>query len=384
MEQLKVAMVAPPWFELPPTAYGGIESMCADLTDQLTRRAVRVTLIGVGRNRTRAPFVAVSPVAQPERMGQALPEVTHAAALPDLLDRLDVDVVHDHSLAGPLLARGRDVPTVVTAHGPVTGEMGRYYRSLGDSVHLVALSEAQRVAAPSLHWAGTVHNGVRVGDFPYCSRKKDFVLFLGRATPEKGIPAAITAARAAGVRLLIAAKCREPAELQYFRDVVEPVLGNGVEWLGEVNRTRKLSLLAAARCLLFPIRWAEPFGIVMAEALACGTPVVALRRGSVPEVIVHGETGFVCDTPAELVSGLRRVDSLSPLRCRSDARDRFDVDLMTSRYESLYRSIAGRAGEDVRQRSKPTVPTTNGNGHMLAVPKADWRGPTSVSPQFGG
>ncbi|MET9630463.1 glycosyltransferase family 4 protein [Lentzea sp. NPDC006480] len=373
MEQLKVAMVAPPWFELPPTAYGGIESMCADLTDQLTRRGVRVTLIGVGHSRTRAQFVAVSPAAQPERMGQALPEVVHAAALPDVLDRLDVDVVHDHSLAGPLLARGREVPTVVTAHGPVTGEMGRYYRDLGDSVHLVALSDAQRVAAPSLHWAGTVHNAVRVADFPYCSRKEDFVLFLGRATPEKGIPAAIMAARAAGLRLLIAAKCREPAELAYFREAVEPMLGNGVEWLGEVDRARKLSLLAAARCLLFPIRWAEPFGIVMAEALACGTPVVALRRGSVPEVIVHGETGFVCDTPAELISGLLRVDSLSPLRCRSDARNRFDVDLMASRYESLYRSVAGRAGEGVRQLSKRTVPTTNGNGYTLDVPTANWR-----------
>ncbi|MEU0878100.1 glycosyltransferase family 4 protein [Lentzea sp. NPDC005914] len=371
MEQLKVAMVAPPWFELPPTAYGGIESMCADLTDELTRRGVQVTLIGVGRNRTRASFIAVSPAAQPERMGQAMPEVTHAAALPDLLDRLDVDVVHDHSLAGPLLARGRDVPTVVTAHGPVTGEMGRYYRDLGDSVHLVALSEAQRIAAPSLHWAGMVHNGVRVEDFPFCARKEDFVLFPGRATPEKGIPAAITAAREAGVRLLIAAKCREPAELEYFRDVVEPMLSDGVEWLGEVNRARKLSLLSAARCLLFPIRWAEPFGIVMAEALACGTPVVALRRGSVPEVIVHGETGFVCDSPAELISGLRDVESLSPQRCRSDARDRFDVDLMASRYESLYRSIAGRAGMGVRQLSKQAVTTTNGNGYTLAVPTAN-------------
>ncbi|MCP2242422.1 glycosyltransferase family 4 protein [Lentzea aerocolonigenes] len=383
MEQLKVAMVAPPWFELPPTAYGGIESMCADLTDQLTRRGVRVTLIGVGRNRTRARFIAVSLTAQQERIGQAMPEVVHAAALPDLLDRLDVDVVHDHTLAGPLLARGRDLPTVVTAHGPVTGEMGRYYRHLGRSVHLVALSDAQRVAAPSMHWAGTVHNAVKVGDFPYCSRKKDFALFLGRATPEKGIPTAITAARAAGVRLLIAAKCREPDERRYFHDVVEPMLGSGVEWLGEVGRTRKLSLLAAARCLLFPIQWAEPFGIVMAEALACGTPVVALRRGSVPEVVVHGRTGFVCDSVAELISGLRDVESLSPLHCRSDARDRFDVDLMASRYESLYRSVIARAGNGVGL-PRSHVATTNGNGHTLAVPVAKWREHTGVGPKSTG
>lgn len=345
MDELKVAMVAPPWFELPPKAYGGIESMCADLIDQLLRQAVHVTLLGVGENGTNAKFVSISMVAQEERMGMSLPEVGHAAALPDVLAHLDVDLVHDHSLAGPLLARGRALPTVVTAHGPVTGEMGRYYRDLGDSVHLVALSEAQRTQAPDLNWVATVHNAVEVEDFPFRKNKEDFALFLGRATPDKGIPEAIGAARAAGVRLLIAAKCRERDEIRYFEEVVKPLLseGNGVDWLGEVDRERKLALLGAARCLLFPIQWEEPFGLVMAEALACGTPVVALRRGSVPEVVRHGQTGWVCDTQEELVGALRRAGSLSPARCRADAERRFDVSLMARRYESVYRSVLARA-----------------------------------------
>ncbi|SES44343.1 glycosyltransferase family 4 protein [Lentzea albida] len=349
MDELKVAMVSPPWFELPPKAYGGIESMCADLTEELLRQAVHVTLIGVGENGTNADFVSISVAAQEKRMGMGMPEVVHAAALPDVLADLDVDLVHDHSLAGPLLARGRMLPTVVTAHGPVTGEMGRYYRDLGDSVHLVALSEAQRTQAPGLNWVATVHNAVAVAEFPFREDKEDFALFLGRSTPEKGIPEAIEAARAAGVRLLIAAKCRERDEIRYFDEVVEPLLreGDGVEWLGEVDRERKLALLAAARCLLFPIRWEEPFGLVMAEALACGTPVVALRRGSVPEVVTHGETGWVCDTPDELADALRRVGSLSPARCRADAEERFDVSLMAQRYESVYRSVVARtAGRD--------------------------------------
>ncbi|MFC3897155.1 glycosyltransferase family 4 protein [Lentzea rhizosphaerae] len=345
MDELKIAMVAPPWFELPPKAYGGIESMCADLTEQLMRQAVHVTLIGVGQNGTSAKFISISEASQENHMGMSMPEVGHAAALPDVLADLDVDLVHDHSLAGPLLARGRALPTVVTAHGPVTDEMGRYYRDLGDSVHLVALSEAQRTQAPDLNWVATVHNAVRVAEFPFREDKEDFALLLGRSTPEKGIPEAIEAARSAGVRLLIAAKCRERDEIRYFDEVVKPLLSKDdtVDWLGEADRERKLALLAAARCLLFPIQWEEPFGLVMAEALACGTPVVALRRGSVPEVVTHGETGWVCDDVDELVDALRRAGSLSPARCRADAEERFDVSLMAQRYESVYRSVVGRA-----------------------------------------
>lgn len=341
MNGLRIAMVAPPWFELPPSAYGGIEAMCTCLVDRLVDRGHEVTLVGVGRNGTAATrFVPTSDVPQGERIGQGLPEVVHAAALPDILSEVDADVVHDHSLAGPLLARGRDVPTVVTAHGPVVGEMGRYYRRLGDSVHMVAISKAQRIMAADLNWVGTVHNAVSVDSFPFRRDKEDFALFLGRVTPDKGIPQAIAAARDAGLPLRIAAKCREPEERDYFREVVEPLLGGDVEWLGEVDHAEKLRLLAAARCLLFPIQWDEPFGMVMVEALTCGTPVVALRRGSVPEVVAHGETGFVCDDHDALVAALHRVGELSPDRCRAEAERRFDVRSMAARYEYVYRTVA--------------------------------------------
>ncbi|XVV00594.1 glycosyltransferase family 4 protein [Actinosynnema sp. CA-248983] len=337
---LRVAVIAPPWLELPPTAYGGIETMCADLVDELTARGVEVVLIAVGRNGTAArEFIATSDVPQVERMGQNMPDVLHAAVLPDILSGLDVGVVHDHSLVGPLLARGRDEPTVVTAHGPVTGEMGRYYRGLGDSVHLVAVSDAQRAMAADLNWVGTVHNAVHTHLFPFRRDKEDFALFLGRTTPVKGIPEAIAAAGAAGLPLRIAAKCREPDEQEYFHAVVEPLLGGDVEWLGEVGRADKLRLLAAARCLLFPIQWEEPFGMVMVEAMACGTPVVALRRGSVEEVVAHGETGFVCDDHESLVAALREVGGLSADRCREEVRQRFDAGSMAARYERIYRAV---------------------------------------------
>ncbi|WP_197319838.1 glycosyltransferase family 4 protein [Saccharomonospora sp. NB11] len=339
MSQPRIAMIAPPWFELPPSAYGGIEAMAADLIEQLSLRGADLTLVGVGRNGTPADFVPTYDKPNEDRLGQVLPEVTHAAELSDIIEKIDPDVVHDHSLAGPLMARGRRMPTVLTAHGPVNGEMGRYYRGLGDSVHLVAVSDAQRRLAPDLNWVGTVHNAVRVDRFPFQEKKEDYVLFLGRACVEKGIPQAISAARRAGVHLKIAAKCREPEEKAYFDREIAPLLGPGVEWLGEADRARKAELLKGARCLVFPVCWEEPFGIVMVEAMACGTPVVGFRRGSVPEVVAHGRTGFVCDDVEGLADAIGRVDELSPHDCRREAELRFDVELMADRYARIYESV---------------------------------------------
>lgn len=339
MSQPRIAMIAPPWFELPPSAYGGIEAMAGDLIEQLALRGVDLTLVGVGRNGTPADFVPTYDKPNEDRLGQVLPEVTHAAELSDIIEKIDPDVVHDHSLAGPLMARGRSMPTVLTAHGPVNGEMGRYYRGLGDSVQLVAVSDAQRRLAPDLNWVGTVHNAVRVDRFPFREDKEDYALFLGRACVEKGIPQAIAAARRAGIHLKIAAKCREPEEKAYFEREIAPLLGPGVEWLGEADRARKAELLQSARCLVFPVSWEEPFGIVMVEAMACGTPVVGFRRGSVPEVVTHGRTGYVCDDVEGLADAIGRVGELSPHDCRREAELRFDVEMMADRYARIYQSV---------------------------------------------
>jgi glycosyltransferase involved in cell wall biosynthesis len=338
---LRIALIAPPWFEIPPTAYGGIESVCGDLIEALILRGHEVVLIGAGRNGTSARFVATYRQPQGHRLGEPLPEIVHAAALPDILADLDVDVIHDHTLAGPLLARGRETPTVVTAHGPVCGDLGRYYRMLSRNVHLVAISNAQRAAAPDIDWAATVHNAVPVADFPFQEDKEDYALFLGRICPDKGLCQAIDAARDADVRLVIAGKWSEPAEREYFRREVEPRLGEGVEWFGEASWRQKTELLCGARCLLFPIQWDEPFGMVMVEAMACGTPVVALRRGSVPEIVTDGVTGFVCDDVAQLPAALDKAAALEPRRCRLEAYRRFDVTLMAARYEDVYSRVCG-------------------------------------------
>jgi glycosyltransferase involved in cell wall biosynthesis len=344
-ERLHIAMIAPPWFTVPPRGYGGVENVCADLVDGLVERGHAVTLIGAGAPGTRAgAFVATYADPPSTRLGEALPEVLHSAAAAGVLAGLDVDLVHDHTLAGPLQARGRQIPTVVTMHGPVTGEAGEYYRLLGDSVDLVAISRAQRRAAPDLSWLGTVHNAVDVGSFPFRPDKEAEVLFLGRLHPDKGAHLAIDAARKVGLPIVIAGKCSEPIERAYFHTEIEPRLGSDVTIFGTADAAEKRELLSRAAALIFPILWDEPFGMVMIEAMACGTPVVALRRGSVPEVVLEGVTGVTRNDPADLPDAILAARALDPADCREHVRIRFDVATMVSGYEALYRAaLAGRA-----------------------------------------
>jgi len=338
---LRIAMIAPPWYPVPPDGYGGIEAMVYSLSEELTARGHEVTVIGAGKQGTSGDFLQTYVEPPSEKIGQSLPEVTHALMAAAHLEALDLDVVHDHSLAGPISARERRGPTVVTAHGPVEGEMADYYSSLGPDVHLVAISEFQRERAPDLPWVGVVHNAVAVDEYPFRADKEDFCLFLGRMNGEKAPDLAIEAAKAAGRRIVVAAKCSEPEERRYFEKRVRPLLGPDAEWFGEADNEQKKDLLARARCLVFPIQWDEPFGLVMVEAMACGTPVVALRAGSVPEVVEDGVTGFVRDDLAELPDAIERADALDPGACRQRVVERFDVPVMTDGYERVYRRLAG-------------------------------------------
>ncbi|WP_116101249.1 glycosyltransferase family 4 protein [Amycolatopsis thermalba] len=338
---LRVAMVVPPYFDVPPKAYGGVEAVVADLADALVDRGHQVTLIGAGRPGTKARFVPVWDRTVPELLGEPYPEVIHAIAARRAVQRLaateGVDVVHDHSLAGPLNAPAYGVPTVATVHGPVGEDMARYYAELGDDVHLVAISNRQRELAPGLNWIGTVHNALRLADWPYQSEKDDYALFLGRFHPDKAPHLALQAAHRAGLRLVLAGKCAEPIEKEYFEREVRPRLTENDHVFGVADATAKRELLAKARCLLFPIQWEEPFGMVMIEAMACGTPVVALRSGAVPEVVVDGVTGLVRDHPADLAQALRDVRHLDPAKCRAHVAEHFDVGGLGAGYEAAYR-----------------------------------------------
>jgi glycosyltransferase involved in cell wall biosynthesis len=336
--KLKIGMVAPPWFEVPPRAYGGIEGICASLVDGLTARGHSVTLIGVGSNGTNSQsFLRTFSEPPSGRLGEALPELIHAAAANSALAELDLDLVHDHSLAGPLTAGGRALPTIVTTHGPVEGEFGAYYVYLPSNVRFVAISDAQRRLAPGLKWVGRVYNAISVDDYPFQAEKDDIAVFLGRMHPTKGAHLAIKVAREAGLPLILAGKCTEPIEKHYFENEVEPLLGPDIEWAGQLETEPKKEMLAKARCLLFPILWNEPFGIVLCEAMACGTPVVALDGGSVEEIVIDGVTGFICRSESELVNAIKSVGEIDPAKCREQA-SHFDVDTMVEGYESIYLS----------------------------------------------
>jgi glycosyltransferase involved in cell wall biosynthesis len=363
-ERLHIAMVVPPYVELPPRRYGGTEAVCAGLVDGLVERGHEVTILGVGRNGTLGRLVASRPDPQPGRMGELMPEVLHVARAARVLSRLGADIVHDHTIAGLLTAGARPAPTVATMHGPVTGELGQLAAQVAPPVHLVAISNSQRRLGPHLPWAGVVHNAIRVRDFPFEPHKDDYAMFLGRSCPEKGMRTAVDVARAAGVPLVIAAKCTEPAEREYFDAQIRPVLGRGITWLGEVDQSRKLRLLSRARCLLFPIDWEEPFGMVLIEALACGTPVVALDRGAVGEIVEHGVTGLVGSSASQLPDMLRDVARLDPRSCRRSVEQRFDVGRLASEYEAVYRRVLADASAVTTRRyvverhPSPSTPTS--------------------------
>jgi glycosyltransferase involved in cell wall biosynthesis len=347
-KRLHVAMIAPPYFDIPPTAYGGIEAVVADLVDALIERDHQVSLIGGGRHRTRAQRFFATCQRQPaDQLGEPLPEVVHAAQVARLLEDLDADVVHDHTLAGPLLARGRVTPTVVTVHGPATGEPGSYYGALGSTVGLVAISDTQRAKAPWLPWAATVHNAIRVDTFPFRAEKDEFALFLGRFCPDKAPHLAVEAARAARLPIVLAGKCAEPAEHAYFTREVEPRLGPDTTMFGVADAAAKRDLLARAACLVFPICWDEPFGLVMIEAMACGTPVVALRRGAVPELVLPGQTGIIVDHPDELAGAIDQARRLDPWICRKHVQQNFTTDIMAAGYEGVYRRALAAPAEPV-------------------------------------
>lgn len=350
---LNIAVVAPPWFEVPPERYGGIESVVADLVAVLVARGHHVTLVAAGRCLTEAQtFVRTFEAPPTERLGTAVPEVLHAAAAGAALADLDLDVVHDNSLAGPLLAAGRTVPTVVTTHGPVTGEYAQLYGRMDGGVGLVAISRSQRALNPGLGWIATVHNGIDVGSYPFSKEKDDYLLWLGRFSHEKAPHLAIDAAREVGMPIVLAGKVNEPCEHAYMDAMITPRLGPDVELAGEADAALKRRLLVRARALLFPIQWEEPFGIVMVEAMACGTPVVALRRGSVPEVVRHGVTGIVADDFGSFVAGIDAATDLDPDVCRRHAERYFDRSVMGSGYERVFRAVADRDVSQVGREAR--------------------------------
>jgi glycosyltransferase involved in cell wall biosynthesis len=359
---LRIAQVAPLLETVPPCHYGGTERVIYGLTEHLARLGHDVTLFAAGGSHTSAKLVAAAPAPFRESMTrQALVEVSphlHLQMLADISRRAhEFDLIHAHTDIWTLpFVRLTTTPTVITLHGRLDLDVVQRVFPLYPDATLVSISDSQR--APLDHfpieWAATVPNGLILDGYLAEPRTdRGYLAFIGRITPEKRPDWAVEIAERAGVPLKVAAKV-DPLDVDYWTDCIKPLFERRrIEYLGEMSERDKPAFLAGAHALVFPIDWPEPFGLVMIEALAAGTPVVARRRGSVEEILIDGENGYICDTLGEMVDAVRRIvdgHGPSPEACRARAAQ-FSAEAMTQRYLQVYRKAL--AEHEVRQQAGP-------------------------------
>jgi glycosyltransferase involved in cell wall biosynthesis len=338
---MRIAQVAPLYESVPPRQYGGTERIVSYLTEELVRQGHEVTLFASGDSVTRARLVAACPRSL--RLDESC--VDHLAHHYVLLERVferaaEFDLIHFHVdyLHFPL-SRRQPGAHVTTLHGRLDlPDLVPLYEQFRD-LPVISISDAQREPLPWINWQATVYHGLPDDLYRFRAAPGRYLAFLGRISPEKGVDRAIEIAQAVRMPLRIAAKVDRVDE-EYFETVVRPLLRDPlVEFLGEISETEKDGFLGEAQALLFPIDWPEPFGLVMIEALACGTPVIAWRDGSVPEVMEQGRTGFIVASVAEAVEAVRRVQQLSRARCRETFERRFNVARMARDYVDVYERL---------------------------------------------
>lgn len=347
-------MVAPPWLPLPPTGYGGIELVASDLTEGLVANGHEVLLFAPGDSVTRAEL---RPLVD-RHVGLDWPaeikfpffnlcgRYAYARAVAE-----GVDLIHDHTIHLTDLP----IPAVHTLHGPAeppgavpgaltAANVARWMSAAGPN-HFVAISDRQRqLYGAGIRFAGTVHNGINVEAAPYSARKSDYLLFLGRANWEKGPDLAARVAARAGQRLIMSIKASEATEREFYRREIEPLVAQShIEVRGEISPEEKYALLRDAAGTLFTSQWDEPFGLVMVESMACGTPALALRRGAAPEVIRSGVTGFLADDEDGLVEAVGQLAQIDPAACRAHVAEHFSIAAMVAGYERVYRDVLAAA-----------------------------------------
>lgn len=354
---MKIAQVSPLYESVPPKLYGGTERVVSNLTEELVRLGHDVTLFASGDSRTSAKLI--SPCRQALRLDADCRDqmAYHMVLLDQVFERIkDFDVVHFHIdyLHYPL-SRASKTPHVTTLHGRLDlPELATLYRRF-PAVPLVSISDAQRRPIASANWQGTVYHGLPPDLYEFHPAGGKYLAFLGRISPEKRVDRAIEIACKSGLPLKIAAKV-DPADRKYYEHEIRPLLDQpGVEFIGEIGEHQKSDFLGGAMALLFPIDWPEPFGLVMIESMACGTPIVAWACGSVPEVINEGVTGFVCDSISEAAEAVERVKRLDRAACRRHFESRFLVGRMARDYLEIYQRLI--------RKPKPSETAGDGRSH---------------------
>jgi len=342
---MRIGLIAPPWVPVPPPAYGGTEVVIDNLARGLQELGHEVRLFTVGESQCPVPidYLYPKPIAP---IGVTVPETAHVLAAYESL--AEMDIIHDHTFLGPLISglRGmRRPPVVNTNHGPFNGETQPVLAQMAKYTSLVAISQSQARQAQTyggVPIAGVIHHGIDLGVYSAGPGGGGYLMFVGRMSPDKGVHHAVRVAKKAGRRLHLSVKMREAKEISYFESEVKPLLDPDDEMPAEMPLERRIDLLRHADALLNPITWREPFGLVMAEALACATPVLAFPNGSAPEIIDPGRTGYLCRDEGEMISALDRVAEIDRNLCRDAAEQRFSLQRMARDHDRLYRRVLER------------------------------------------
>jgi glycosyltransferase involved in cell wall biosynthesis len=363
---LRIAQISPLFESVPPRLYGGTERIVHYLTEELVRQGHEVTLFASGDSRTSATLVPVCDEAL-RLQGVKDPFIPHIVEIEKVFQRsLDFDVIHNHIeyLAYPLIRRHAETPVISTLHGRLDlPELRCLYEEFGE-MPVVSISDSQRSPLPGANWQGTVYHGLPADHFSLVEKPRGYLAFLGRVSQEKRLDTAINIAIRSGIPLEIAAKV-DRDDKDYFHARIEPLLDNPlIKFHGEIEEARKQEFLGNALALLFPVDWPEPFGLVMIEAMACGTPVIARSCGSVPEVMRQGVSGYVVDDEDEAVAAVGRIASLDRAACRAYFEERFTAGRMASDYVALYGKLIGEKRESEAAQADPPDWRAHGGGHQ--------------------
>lgn len=357
---MRIALIAPPFIPVPPKHYGGTELFIAHLAEGLTQNGIDVVVYATGDSTVNTELRSLYPKSLWPLEGEMfsnMRDVNHTAwAIADAAR--DCDILHLNNAAGIASSRFLNVPFVYTVHHPHESGLSDFYAYYPD-VQYVTISDSQR-SMESMLGMRTIHHGIRTEDYPLQSRKAQYLSFLGRLAPVKGPHLAIEVAKKTGIPLKIAGEV-QPMFRGYFESEVKPHLdGKFIEYIGEADLATKNEFLGNSLAMLFPIQWNEPFGLVMIEAMACGTPVIALRRGSVPEVVRDGVSGYVCKDIDEMAKRIRNL-SISPSVVRRYVQQEFSVNVMVKKYIDLYSEI-------LIEREEALIP--EGSISLIAEPGA--------------
>ena len=342
MKKLRIAQIAPLVERVPPKKYGGTERVVYHLTEGLVEKGHDVTLFASGDSLTTGRLVA--PIREGLRLGRKAhtPIMVNMMMLSRVYEKMahEFDIIHSHLefLTLPYAYKA-EVPTVLTMHGRLDlGDTAAIMRSYPDMAY-VSISDSQRRPVKEVNWVKTIYHGYPESIFEFNDKPDDYFLYLGRFSEEKKPQEAIMLARACNIPLKIAAKI-DPADKGFFEEKIRPLLNHPlIDYVGEVDDKRKVELLKNAKALLNTIDWPEPFGLVMIEALACGTPVIVRGCGSAPEVITHGKTGFICEKKLDFINAIHNVDQISRKTCRKEFEQRFSRECMVANYEELYYNL---------------------------------------------